>query len=78
MNIKATESAVLIENTCALMLPVAKLLPRGVDSALTTGDSNDAASLLPSLMVLMLRGLEQLKLPLILEACDLEDDGESE
>lgn len=78
MNNQITQSAELIQNTCALILPVAKLLSRGVDSALNTGDSNDGVSLLTPMLVLMLRGLEQLKLPLILEACELEGEGESE
>ena len=78
MNKQVTKSAVLIENTCKLMLPVAKLMPDGVDAAFGTGDSNDAVSLFTQILVLMLRGLEQLKLPLILEACELEDLAERE
>ena len=76
MNNQATQSAALIENTCKLMLPVAKLMPDGVDAAFGTGDSNDAVSLFTQMLVLMVRGLEQLKLPLILEAYGLEDEGE--
>ena len=76
MNNQTTQSAELIQNTCRTMLPVANLLPRGVCEAFSTGDSNDAATLFTPMLVLMLRGLEQLKLPLILEACDLEDDGD--
>lgn len=78
MNNQLTQSSELIQNTCALMLPVSKLLPRGVDSALNTGDSNDAVTLFTPMLVLMLRGLERLKLPLILEACELEGDGDCE
>ena len=78
MNKQVTKSAVLIENTCKSMLPVAKLMPDGVDAAFGTGDSNDAVSLFAQILVLMLRGLEQLKLPLILEACELEDLAERE
>ena len=59
-----------------MMLPGATLLPDGVDSAFRTGDSSDVVSLLTPMLVLMLRGLQQLKLPLILEACGLEDEGE--
>ena len=57
------------------MLPVAKLLPDDVDAAFGTGVSNDVVSLFTPMLVLMLSGLEQLKLPLILETCDLEDEG---
>ena len=73
---QTTQSSELIPNNCRMMLPVAKLLHDGVDATFSTGDSNDVVSLFTPIMVLMLRGLEQLKLPLILEACDLEDESE--
>ena len=47
-------------------------MPRGVDMVLSTGDSNDAALLIPELLVLMPRSLESLKNLHVILAYDLE------
>ena len=66
---------VLIEQACSAFFPLASAMPSGATEVLSMGNSNDAAVLLPQLLVLMIRSLETLQLPLILEACELEDEG---
>ena len=67
-----TESDQLIEDACQAFLPMANQMPAGIHAVLPTGEPNDAAMLVPELLVLILRSRKGLQAPMVIHTLNLD------